>query len=295
MALPAPSIRTPAAPHGSANHAAARRVPLPYWLSGGLVILLVVASTAGLFVPGLYRGAPDWVAQTRGTDLVTLAVAVPALIAALILAARGSPRAQVVWLGVLGYILYMYVICAFDVTFNPLFLVYVAATSFAVWALVALLVQVDPARVRACCASGLPRRVVALYLLGVAALFFLAWMKDIIPATMGNTAPASLHGVQLPTNPIHVLDLSTLLPLAALSGIWLWQRRPWGYALAGVLLTTLTIVGASVVSGIAFEYINDPTMSLGAVPLLAVVTLAGLGLLIVYLHNMRPETTAGLH
>jgi len=53
---------------------------------------------------------------------VTLVVAIPALAASLILAARGSPRAQITWLGVLGYIFYMYVVYTFDVAFNWLFL-----------------------------------------------------------------------------------------------------------------------------------------------------------------------------
>src|SRR5690242_1769473 len=106
--------------HRAAEDAPARpRVTLPYWLSGILAGLLIVASAAGLFVPGLYRDAPLWAAQARGTDIITLTVAVPALVVALILAARGSLRGEIVWLGVLGYATYMYAIFAFTVAFNP--------------------------------------------------------------------------------------------------------------------------------------------------------------------------------
>lgn len=82
---------------------------------------------------------------------------------------------------------------------------------------------------RAHFAPGLLVRTIAIYRLAVAALYFLAWMSDIVPAIVGSTTPASLHGLKLPTDPVHVLDLSALLPLAALSGIWLWQRRTWGH------------------------------------------------------------------
>lgn len=68
-------------------------------------------------------------------------------------------------------------------------------------------------------------------------------MREIVPALVGHSIPVRLRGLTLPTNPVHVLDLSLLLPLAALSDLWLWQRRTWGYVLAGVLLMTLTLVG----------------------------------------------------
>lgn len=263
------------------------RLELPIWLSSALAFFATVASAAGLFVPGLYRDAPAWAAQARGTDLVTLMVAVPTLAISLLFAAHGSRRAVVIWLGVLGYILYMYVISAFDVVFNPLFLVYVAVLALSLFSLVALLTRLDADEARAHIDRGLPRRTIGGYLIGVAALFLLAWLSDIIPAVVRGNSPASLDGTTLPTNPVHVLDLSALLPLAALSGVWLWQRRPWGYLLAGALLTTLTIVGTSVVSGIVFERIDDSTVSLAEMPLLIVVTLAGLGLLVVYLQHLK--------
>ena len=296
MALSAPFTRTPASPRTTAEQVRYRpHLALPYWLSGSLALLLVVASTAGLFAPGLYRDTPRWVATTRGTDLVTLLVAVPALAASLILAARGSLRAHIVLLGVLAYVLYTYAIYAFDVAFNPLFLVYVAALALSLYALVALLVRMDPDGLRACFAPGLPIRGIAVYLLVVAALFGLAWLKDIVPAMVGNTTPTSLTGMKLPTNPVHVLDLGILLPLVALSGIWLWRRQSWGYLLAGILLTKMTVLGVSVVAGALFEHNADPTASLGVVPLFVAVTLVGLWLMIAYLRNLRGGPVSRVH
>lgn len=263
------------------------RIRLPSRLSAALVPLILIASVAGVFVPGLYRDAPNWTAQTRGTDLVTLAVAVPALAVSLVLARRGSLRATIVWLGVLGYALYMYVIYAFDVAFNPLFLVYVASLALSLWSLVALLVQTDPDDLRRHFAPSFPVRAIALYLLAVAALFFLAWMSQIVPAVLGNTEPTGLRSLRLPTNPVHVLDLSIFLPLTALSGIWLWQRRSWGYVLAGVILTTTAIVGTSIVSDSLFERAHDATTSLAVVPLFGTITLAGVWFLGSYLWNLR--------
>jgi len=295
VALSALSTGTLPATRDSRDRSPQGHYPLRYWLSSALATLLVVATVAGLFIPGLYRDTPDWVAQTQATDLVTLAVAVPVLVMSLVLATRGSLRAEVIWLGALGYILYMYVIYAFDVAFNPLFPVYVAALSLSIWSLAALLMHVDLAVVRAHCRERLPVRAIALYLLIVAALFFMAWMKDIVPAVIGNSTPASLEKTRQLTNPVEVLDLSILLPLCVLSGVLLWQHRPWGYLLAGVALTTMTIIGLSIVVDMVFEHHTDPMLSLGMVPLFAAVTLIGLGLLAIYLRNLRLDCRLGSH
>jgi len=271
-----------------------RRVPVvAYWLSSALAALLVVASAAGLFVPGLYHDTPDWIAQTRATDLVTLTVAIPALMAAVILAARGSLGARIVWLGVLGYIVYMYAIYAFAVAFNGLFLVYVAALAFAAWSLIALLTRLDPDEARPHGDPSVVVQAVALYLLVVAALFVLTWMKDIVPALVAHTSPLSLAKTRQPTNPVEVLDLSFLLPLATLAGVWLWRRRPWGYPLAGMALTIMTLVGLSVVVDVVFEHLNDRTVSLAIAPLFAAVALVGLVLLAGHLRTLQPEAPRG--
>lgn len=108
-----------------------------------------------------------------------------------------------------------------------------------------------------------------------------------------NTTPGSLEGMKIPTNPVHVLDLGFLLPLAALTGIWLWQRRPWSYLLAGILLTKMVLLGVSVVCGVLFEHNADPATSLAVVPLFAVVALVGLWLTVAYLRNLRQELPGG--
>jgi len=271
-----------------------RRAPVvAYWLSSGLAALLVVASAAGLFVPGLYHDTPDWVAQAQATDLVTLVVVVPTLITVMILAAHGSISARIVWLGILGYAVYMFAIYSFDVAFNGLFLVYVAALSLAAWCLVALLTQLNPDDARPRSDPGWIVQAVALYLLVASALFVLTWMKDIVPALVSHTAPLSLAHIRQLTNPVEVLDLSFLLPLATLADVWLWRRRPWGYPLAGMALTIMTVVGVSVVMDAGFAHHINPTLSLAIVPLFVLVTLVGLGLLGGYVRSLRPGAPRG--
>jgi hypothetical protein len=74
---------------------------------------------------------------------VTLLVAVPLLVASLILVARGSIRAIPVWIGVLFYTLYMYAYAVFGATFNDAFLLHIAAFSISMFALACALPAID--------------------------------------------------------------------------------------------------------------------------------------------------------
>jgi len=284
--------KDPGASH--AGRAAKRRgLALAYRLSFALAVVATVTSAAGLLFPGIFRDPAMTVGNARGTALIVVVVAVPALVVSMILAARGSLRARIVWAGALAYVLYNSVFFAFAVAFNVLFLVYVAMFSLALWSLVALLVRMDADRLGARFAPGTPVRPVAAYLLIIAALFAAVWLKDILPAIAANATPAALEGTKMLTSPVHVMDLSITLPMCVLAGIWLWRRRPWGYVLSGVLLTMLVIEAASIATDQVFGHLQDPAASLGAVPVFVVLTLVGLVPLLVLLRDLRPDGRVG--
>src|SRR5690242_20104294 len=80
------------------------RLTLAYWLSGMLAVMALAASAIGVFYPAVFRDTAVTAGNARGTDLVILVVAIPTLVIAMALAARGSLRAQIVWLGAISYI-----------------------------------------------------------------------------------------------------------------------------------------------------------------------------------------------
>lgn len=116
------------------------------WLTFPIAVLLALAAGVGLFTAGLYRDTPGLVAQAIGQDIVTLIVALPALVISALLASRGSQRARLVWLGVLVYVVYTYASYAFGIRFNPLFLAYVALLGCSTYALIGGLLTTDRSR-----------------------------------------------------------------------------------------------------------------------------------------------------
>lgn len=247
-----------------------------YLLSSLLAAVTLIQSAVGAFYPQIFRDPPMTAGNARGTDIVILFIALPILLISMSLTRRGSLRAQLTWAGALAYILYNAVIFAFATAFNPLFLFYAATFSLAVWSLLALLTQVDVDIIRTHFDQKTPVRFFAGYLAIISLLFLVTWLKQIIPALFDSAAPAFLAGTLMLTSPVHVLDLGFLLPLGFLGAVWLWQKKSWGYLLAGLLTVMMTIETASISVDQYFGHVHDPSASPDAVPLFIGLTVIGL-------------------
>ena len=232
---------------GSSESGAKTHETVWLWLTAPIAVLLAVAAVSELLIEGLLRGTPYFVSQAVGQDVVTLAVALPTLVASAVLAGLGSERGWLVWLGVLVYLVYTYAIYGFQVRFNALFLVYAALLGLSLYALIGGLATTDFEEIKARLA-GRTRvvRVASVFLAVMAGLFYLTWLGEAVPALVSGTVPQSVADNGTPTNAVHVLDMAWVLPAMALTAIWLWQKRAIGYALAGVLLAFMTLLTAAI-------------------------------------------------
>jgi hypothetical protein len=263
-----------------------------YSLSSLLAAVTLIQSADGAFHPQIFRDPAMTAGNARGTDVVILFVALPVLVISMVLARRGSLRAILTWEGALTYILYNAVIFAFATAFNPLFLFYVATLSLAVWSLMTFLIRMDVDAIRAHFATKPPIRFFAGSLVFISLLFFMTWLKQIVPA-MFNVAPSAfLAGTIMLTSPVHVLDLGFLLPLGFLGATWLWQKKSWGYLLAGLLLVMMTIETTSIAVDQYFGHVHDPSASPDAVPLFIGLTVIGLAVSVGYLHFLHLESNS---
>jgi hypothetical protein len=170
----------------------------------------------------------------RAFDLVSLVVAVPVLAACLVPARRGSPRVQLVWVGMLGYVGYTYAMYVFGASFNAAFLVHVALFSLAVFALVLALGGLDVAAVAAAFGRRTPVRTVGVVLAFLGGGLGAMWVFYSLRFAVAGTPPEESLLV-LPATYLHlayVLDLAFLVPIYLAAAVLLWRRRAWGYVLA---------------------------------------------------------------
>ena len=85
--------------------------------------------------------------------------------------------------------------------------------------------------------KSIPAKTIGYFLIVLAGMFYILWLSEIIPATLNKTIPKSITESGLITNPVHVLDLSVLLPGLIIVAISLLKRKPLGMLLAPVVLT----------------------------------------------------------
>jgi len=257
------------------------------WFTLPISILLAIAAGGGVFLGGLYLDNPYFVAQARGQDLISLVVVLPTLIIAAFLARRGSPRARLLWMGGLVYLVYTYVVAAFDVKFNLLFLVYVALLGCSLYALIGGLVTTNMADIKASFAKKTPVKAVSIYLAALAALFYFLWLSEIIPALMAGNIPQSIRDNGTPTNAVHVLDMAWILPAFGLAAVNLWRKRALGYTLAEVLLSYVVFLVLAILGMvISMVWEGQPVVVLQVVIFGGLLAIS-LGMLIWYMKNLQ--------
>lgn len=259
------------------------------WFTLPIAILLAIAAVGGVFIKGLYRDLPAFAAQGQGQDLVSLVIVLPTLIVSAVLARRGSPHARLIWLGVLVYLVYSYVIAAFVVKFNPLFLVYVALLGCSLYGLIVGLVSLDKNEIKASFSEKTPNKVVSIYLAVLAILFYFLWLSEIVPALITGNIPQSILANGTPTNAVHVLDMAWILPAFGITAVSLWRKQSLGYTLAGAMLSYIVLLILAILSMVVFMVWSNQSVSLPQVAIFGVILSISLGMLIWYLKGLKSK------
>ena len=220
-------------------------------LSMVLTLLMLAQSSLGLVFDGQYRDVA-WIKATWfGNDWVTLLVAVPLGLGAPRLAARGSMRGLLLWLGVLAYAIYNYAYYLFGAALNVFFPLYLASSILSVTTFVLTLSRVDAASIAASFRPATPVRVIGGYLAivgsGLAGVWFALWAAYVFAA---RPTPVDPEVFKL----VAALDISLMATGLLAGGVLLWRQAPWGYpvaTIAGVQATLYLLVLSvnSVVAG----------------------------------------------
>ena len=246
--------------------------PFLLWISIPLCIVLAITA-CGAFWPAGYSYGPEKTLSVAGgvaSDIVDLFVVLPVLVLSTIFARRGSLRAALIWTGTLGFLFYNFLIYAFAVHFNPMFLAYCAVLGLSFYGWITALGYLSPDEVAQKFSSRAPRIPIISVFLFIAVSAAWREITDIVAAIRSGQTPAAIAQTGQFTDPIHVIDLCFLLPALVIAAVLLLRRKEKGLVLAPVLSVVIILISIEVVAiilvminkGLSSDY--RPAVSFGA-------------------------------
>lgn len=261
---------------------------ISFLLSLLLIILVLVASSSGVFIKETYiREVKYFAYQGIGQDIVNLIIVIPAMIVTLILSYRKNDNALTIWTGILLYLLYSYAIYCFSMHFNFLFLVYCAIFGLSFYLFVFNLISLNISSNYSI--NNKLIKLTSIFLIFLSLLFYMLWLSEIITALIKNELPKSVIENGILTNPVHVLDLSIILPAFIITAILLMKRKPIAFILTPILLSfslfmELAIIGMMIVLYLS-EFENDISIAI----IFTFITMISSTLLLIFMRNLKVE------
>jgi hypothetical protein len=259
-------------------------------LSTPLILLIIINSYFGLFVAGTYsRETFSWYIQAVGQDIVDLFIVVPILIITSILSYKRNRTALPIWSGIQVFLIYTYSIYCFAVHFNNLFLVYCGALGLSFYSFIYFIVSSLKEPTENSDFKSIPIKTTGIYLLVLAVLFYLIWLKEIVPAIALNTIPKNLIETGILTNPVHVLDLSIFLPGLIITAIFLLRKKRAGILLAPATLVFCILMAVSITILMIVMKQKGQEGDLSPVVVFCVIALISLVLFVLYLKGSKSK------
>lgn len=256
-----------------------------------LVISLTAVSIAGAFLPATYqRDSASMAAQGAGQDMVDLFLVVPLLLITFYSASKGNRKGLLLYGGVLAYIMYTYVIYAFGVHFNRYFLLYCSTLGLSLYAFIVFMRGVRHLELDRWFRDA-PVKMISLFLVLVAVIFYGLWLSTVLPATFGDSIPEEISNNDFLVNPIHVIDMAFALPALVIGAVQIWKKRPVGYLIASLALIFIIVLTIALAAMMIMLVIREISEEYTVAIIFGVVCIISVWLLVLLFRKMDTPTS----
>lgn len=203
-------------------------------LSVIIIILSTIASIGGIFLDGLYQDN-DFINRVwLGNDIITLVLAIPLMVIALIHTVKGSFKAQFIWLGTLWYMIYNYLFYSFGAAFNKFFLLHIFIFIFSSYAFILALTSLNLVWLKSKLIDNvkIPFKRISAYLLLFGVFIGGMWIAMSINYVFSEKIPAGITQSGHSSAVVFATDLAFLVSLLIVGGLLLWRKNIWGYIIS---------------------------------------------------------------
>lgn len=253
-------------------------------------VVSVRGETYELVTTGIYAWSSQrMVAEGVGWDVVTLLLAVPALLVASRGVLRGSLRWRLVAVGLLAYLWYQYLMYAMAWAIGPLFLPFVALFALSAAGIAWVVASIDVSALPRHVSDRFPRRSMVAFCGFMALLLFGMWLPLIAAVLRGEYDGALLGQTTLV---VQGMDLGIVVPLAVATAVLLVRRSAAGLLLATALAVKGLAMAVAIFAMLVSAWIVEGAPEIGPMVLFAAIAGACLALLVAMLRAVREEPIA---
>jgi len=253
-----------------------------------LFLLMAYAAFQGVFNPATFaKDSKSFGTQGIGQDFVNLFIVAPLLLISLYLFLRENKIGYYLLGGTILYVLYSYVIYAFGVHFNHLFLVYSFIFGLSLYLFIIFIIDFSRQDVLSWFERDVPVKTMSAYMIIVAVLFYFIWLAEIIPALTSGTTPKTLTDNNLLVNPVHVLDLAFSLPGLIIAALLLMKHHKLGVIFAPLLLVFLVVLTIALAGMVVALTLNHISENFFLAYIFAVLSVLSMTILIIFFRRLK--------
>ncbi len=261
------------------------------YLTFTVSLFLTIVSFSGGFIPGTYhRETVSLAVQGMGQDIFNLFVVVPLLLLSMFFSTRGSRKALFIATGTMFYIVYSFFIYSFGIHFNFLFLFYCFTLGSSFYLLILFINELLQSEVENWFEKNIPVRSTSAFFLFIAAMFYFLWFSDILPAIFQDSIPDSVKNYDLLVNPVHVLDISFILPGLITLSVLLIKRSKIAVMLSPVLLVFIVLLSLALIAMSVMLAAKNVAEDLNLAGIFSVLAIISIIYLIIFLKRMKLQT-----
>ncbi len=258
------------------------------YLSIVAAFFLTIVSFAGSFIPGTYyRESVSLAVQGRGQDIFDLFVIVPLLLLSMYFSVRGSRKALFISAGTAFYIMYSFFIYSFGIHFNSLFIFYCFTLGSSFYLFVLLIYELVNSGETGWFEGSVPVKSTAAFFIFIAAMFSFLWFSDILPAIFEGSIPAAVRDYNLLVNPVHVLDISFILPGLITISVMLIKKKKIAFILAPIMLLFTLLLSLALIAMAVMLVLKNVSEDLSLVGIFGVLAIISVLYLIRFLRRMK--------
>jgi hypothetical protein len=253
-------------------------------LAALIAISALAAALAGVIVPGLYRPivSDEVIPFTYGQDVISLIAAVLLLTT---LRSR-TIKTNIVQVGVVGYLFYAYAPYVMGTLYNYFYFLYIAVLGLSIFYFIIAFVSIEYEKLEFAMPTFL-RMTIAIFCIVIVVLFAPQWIVAILKNIQTATWPGR-SGFSFMYY-VYILDLCFVLPVCALTAIFLLQKNTLGFLLGGIIPMKGFTLMLSVASGFFCQPLFQQKMSVGDAAEFSILSLVFLLLVVFYFARTKAE------